>query len=334
MPFELFVEVTRNNIVESRHLGAAVVCDFRGDVVASWGDIEGLVYPRSALKPFFAIDLVESGASDYYGLDDAELSLACASHQGEKMHEDLVVSWLARIGLNQDDLACGVALPEDEASSRNVLASGQQGCRAHHNCSGKHTSFLTNAQFRKMPIKNFHLAEHPLQKISMDILSNLAGSSLQDYPLGIDGCGFPAPTMPLETLGRIVARFARPDGLSSQRSSAISRLHQAIRNKPLYTAGHGTAVSEIIEKTNGEVLVKSGAEGIFIAAIASRGLGVALKIADGNARARPAAMLAILDYLGVLSDDQKTSLRHHIRPQLRNSRGEIIGEIRAVNFAR
>lgn len=83
MPYELFVEVTRNNIVESRHFGAAVVCDFKGNVLESWGDIEKLVFPRSALKPLLAIDVVGSGASEHYGLSDAELSLSCASHQGE-----------------------------------------------------------------------------------------------------------------------------------------------------------------------------------------------------------------------------------------------------------
>ena len=86
MSYELFVEVTRNGTVESRHFGAAVVCDFRGDVVENWGDIESLIFPRSALKPLLAIQLVESGASDQYALSNAELSLACSSHQGEQMH--------------------------------------------------------------------------------------------------------------------------------------------------------------------------------------------------------------------------------------------------------
>ncbi len=334
MPDELFVEVTRNDTVESRHVGAAVVCDDRGNVVASWGNVERLIFPRSALKPFLAIDLVESGSSEHYGLSDAELSLACASHQGEPMHENLVKSWLARIGLSQDDLACGAALPDDMDSFRKVLAAGQQGCRAHHNCSGKHTGFLTNALHKKLPVSGFHLADHPLQQKSLHILSDLAGESLHDYPVGIDGCGFPAPTMPLQTLGRIAARFARPDGLSSQRAGAIRRLQQAMSREPFYTAGHGTVVSELIETSDGAVLAKTGAEGVLIAAIPARGLGIALKIADGNTRARPPAMLAILDHLDVLSDPQKAILQHHIRPQLRNSRDQVIGEIRAVDFTR
>ncbi len=88
MSQELFVEVTRNGIVESRHFGAAVVCDYKGNIENSWGDIKSLIFPRSTLKPMLAIHLIESGANDHYALSDAELSLACSSHQGEKMHQD------------------------------------------------------------------------------------------------------------------------------------------------------------------------------------------------------------------------------------------------------
>ena len=145
MSYELLVEVTRNATVESRHFGAAVVCDFKGNIVESWGDIKKLVFPRSALKPMLAIHLIESGASDHYALSDAELSLACSSHQGEQIHQTLVSSWLNRLGLTEDHLACGAVLPEHVESAHQLITSGQLGCRIHHNCSGKHTGFLTTA---------------------------------------------------------------------------------------------------------------------------------------------------------------------------------------------
>ncbi|MDT8404531.1 asparaginase [Sulfuriflexus sp.] len=328
MSDELLVEVTRNGTVESRHFGAAVVCDFEGRVVESWGNIERLVFPRSALKPMLAIHLIESGASDHYSLSDAELSLACSSHQGELIHQELVESWLSRLGLTEDHLACGPVLPEDTERAHQLLASGQQGCRIHHNCSGKHTGFLTTALHLNLPLDNYHLLEHPLQQLSMDILSDLAGVDLKQYPMGIDGCGLPAPTMPLIQLGRAMARFAKPVGLSATRAQAIYRLHQAITNEPLYIAGHGTVVTELNDVTKGAVLAKTGAEGILTAALPARGLGIALKIADGSARARSVALLAILDRLDVLSDEDKHKLESHISPTIVNSRGLIVGEIR------
>ncbi len=201
MSYALCVEVTRNGTVESRHFGAAVACDYKGVVVEGWGAIENLVFPRSALKPMLAIQLVESGASDRYSLRNAELSLACSSHQGEQMHQNLVASWLNRLGLTEDHLACGAVLTEHTESAHQLLASGQQGCRIHHNCSGKHTGFLTTALHLALPLDNYHLVEHPLQQLSLEILSDLADIDLQQYPMGIDGCGLPAPPCHCCSLG-------------------------------------------------------------------------------------------------------------------------------------
>jgi L-asparaginase II len=328
MSYELLVEVTRNGAVESRHFGAAVVCDYKGTVVESWGDIEGLVFPRSALKPMLAIHLVESGASTHYTLSDAELSLACSSHQGEKMHQTLVNSWLSRLGLTEEHLACGAVLPEHTESAHQVLASGQHGCRIHHNCSGKHTGFLTTALHLDFTLDNYHRVDHPLQQLSLEILSDLANIDIKQYPMGIDGCGLPAPTMPLIQLAHATARFARPVDLSDERAQAIYRLHKAITNEPLYIAGHGSVVSELNEVTKGAILAKTGAEGIVTAALPEQGLGIAVKIADGSSRARSVALLAILDYLDALSEEEKHQLKAHIVPTIVNSRGVTVGEIR------
>jgi L-asparaginase II len=296
--------------------------------VESWGDINTLVFPRSALKPMLAIHLVESGACERYSLRDAELSLACSSHQGEEMHQTLVKSWLTRLGLNEDHLACGPVLPEHTESAHQLLASGQQGCRIHHNCSGKHSGFLTTALHLDLPLENYHLVDHPLQQLSLEILSDLAEIDLKQYPMGIDGCGLPAPTMPLLQLARATARFARPVDLSDDRAKAIQRLHEAITNEPLYIAGTGSVVSELNEVTKGSVLAKTGAEGVVIAALPEQGLGIAVKIADGSSRARSVALLAILDHLGALSVEEKHQLQSHISPAIVNSRGVTVGEIR------
>jgi L-asparaginase II len=331
MSDRLLVEVTRNDVVESQHFGSAVVCDNKGTVLHGWGDIEKLIYPRSALKPLLAIDLVNSGASDYFGLSDAEISMACASHQGEPMHQQLVTAWLDRLGLTDDYLACGAVLPDDVDSAHKLLIAGQQGCRVHHNCSGKHAGFLTTALHLNMPLEDFHLVDHPLQQLSMNGLSDLAGINVRDYPMGIDGCGFPAPTMPLLKLATMVARFANPADIADDRAQAIFRIQQAIIREPLYAAGHGTVVSELNQVTNGRVLAKTGAEGVLTAALPEQGLGIVLKIADGSARARSAAMLAIVDHLGALTDAEKKQLQAHTAPRIENSRGLVVGEIRAAH---
>ncbi len=237
-------------------------------------------------------------------------------------------SWLKRLELTEDNLACGATLPEHTESAHRLLASGQHGCRIHHNCSGKHTGFLTTAMHLGMPLDNYHLIEHPLQQLSLDILSDLADIDIKQYPMGIDGCGLPPPTMPLLRLGRAAARFANPVDLSASRAHAIYRRHEAITNEPLYLAGHGSVVSELNDAAKGSVLAKTGAEGILIAALPERGLGIALKIVDGSIRARSVALLAILDHLGALTEEEKHKLQMHISPKIVNSRGLAVGEIR------
>lgn len=330
MSFELFAEITRNNIVESRHFGAAVVCDAQGVVVQQWGDGAQLVFPRSALKPFYAIGLIESGAADYFKLSDVELALACASHNGEAMHSEAVAAWLARVGLKADDLACGAVLPDDDVHMRDILVNGRGKCRIHHNCSGKHAGFLTQSLFLKYPLGDFHLEQHPIQRASLDILSDLTKTDMRLYPMGIDGCGFPAPTMPLAKLAHLVASFAAPNNPSVERSKAVYRLHQAMTDQAFYVAGHGSVVSDVMHVTKGKILVKSGAEGIITAGIPSLGLGIAIKIADGSARARGSVLLSLLEQLDILSADEKLQLQAHIKPLILNSRDEVVGEIRTT----
>src|SRR3954447_23375136 len=120
----VLVEVTRGGIVESRHRGIAAIVDSDGHVVAHWGDFEKPVYARSAVKALQAIPLVESGAFDAFGLTDAELALACASHNGESRHTRLVSNWLERIGCTPADLECGTHPPYDDKTARTLIRAG------------------------------------------------------------------------------------------------------------------------------------------------------------------------------------------------------------------
>lgn len=328
MSFELFAEITRNEIVESRHFGAAAICHADGEILHQWGDVEQLIFPRSALKPFYAIGLIESGAAEHFNLSDAELALACASHSGQTIHSGGVAAWLERLGLKPDDLACGYVLPDDQPTAHDLLRHGQGECRIYHNCSGKHASFLTQSLFLKQPLQGFHLQQHAIQQASLNILSELIGTDLHSFPLGIDGCGFPAPTMPLAKLAHLAASFATPAKLSEKRGKAVKRLHHALTKQPFHVAGHGNVVSDIIDITQGKILVKTGAEGVIIAAIPQLELGIAIKIADGSARARGAVLLALLKQLDILSQAEIQQLQHHINPRILNSRDEIVGEIR------
>ncbi|MCG8696195.1 MAG: asparaginase, partial [Minwuiales bacterium] len=142
-PFQ--IEVTRGPAVESRHRVSCAVVDAVGATVAAWGDVERPVYPRSSLKPLQALPLVESGAADAHDVSERELSLACASHNGEAAHLDTVGAWLGRIGLTVEDLACGPQWPRRQDDLHDLVRAGGAPTRADNNCSGKHTGMLTTA---------------------------------------------------------------------------------------------------------------------------------------------------------------------------------------------
>ena len=330
MSLAMFVEVTRNNLVESVHYGAAAVCNQRGELLHSWGDVNQLMFPRSSIKPLLAIPMIEQGANIHYQMNEREITLSCASHQGEKIHTEVLSSWLQRLGLSEEHLDCGCAWPEDDKNARELVANGQAGSRLHHNCSGKHLGFLTTAMHLNEPLNNYCDLDHPVQRRGLKVVSELAGFDLNSVSIGIDGCGFPAPSMPLVALARTAAQLADPSHLTAKRAAAIATINQAISNCPLYLAGSDTLVSDLNRVTGGAVLAKTGAEGVFIAWLPQRGLGIALKIADGSARARTVALLAILLHLKVLSKAEQLALRNYIAPVLTNSQGIAVGGIRAA----
>jgi L-asparaginase II len=74
------------------------------------------------------------------------------------------------------------------------------------------------------------------------------------------------------------------------------------------------------------VLVKTGAEGVYVAALPERGLGLALKVADGAGRAAVVALIALLARLGAL-DPAAMALGDLAAPVLRNHAGRVVGRI-------
>jgi len=324
----VLVEVTRGDEVESRHRGALAVLDAGGTVIAEWGDIGRLIYPRSAIKPLQALGLLESGAADAFGVGDEELALACASHNGEARHVALARAWLARIGLSESDLECGAHPPMGEQARAALLRAGAEPGAGHNNCSGKHIGMLTTARHLGARCAGYIDAGHPVQVAVREILSTLSDSDLESAPAGTDGCGIPTYAMKLRSLALAMARFAEPEALALPRREAAGRIQAAMAAHPYLVAGTGRFCTSVIEATGGAVLVKSGAEGVFAGAVPGRGIGFALKIDDGAKRASEVATAAVLRYLNLLDDEAIARLSDFAQPRLKNWRGREVGLVR------
>lgn len=317
------VEVWRGPFLECVHRGRAVVCDSRGEVVAEWGDSSGVTLPRSSSKMLQALPLIESGAAARFGLNAEHLALSCASHQGAHIHTDRVDVWLDELGLNESDLRCGPQEPRGMLERDELVCTGKAFDRTHNNCSGKHTGFLT---------LNKHLGggaeyvepDHPVQQAVLAAFEEMSGETAAGY--GIDGCSAPNFACSLRGVATAMARMADPKGLGAVREGAACDLVAAMKAHPDLVAGEGRACTELMNAMAGPTVIKTGAEGVFIAILPERGLGVALKIEDGATRASECAMAALLVRLGV-ADANHPAVQKRLQPTQYNFAGLEVGRI-------
>jgi L-asparaginase II len=293
-------------------------------VVEAWGNPAQVIYPRSACKMIQALPLVESGAADAAGLGTEHLALSCASHNGAAIHTERVRRWLADLSLAEEDLRCGTQMPEDPEAKEHFTCTHTAPGQVHNNCSGKHAGFLTLSRHLQAG-PEYVEPEHPVQRAVRDAFEDVTGETSPRF--AIDGCSAPNFATSVQGLARAMARFATADG-GSTRERAMVRLREAMARHPDLVAGEGRSCTRLMRAMGGRVSIKTGAEGVFVAMIPERGMGVALKITDGGTRAAECAITAILVRLGVLEREDAAAKAYLDAPIL-NRRGLLTGWTRA-----
>ena len=327
--FAQVAEVWRGDVLESLHHGVAAVATADGNIIAGIGDPDFVTFPRSSLKPFQALPLVETGAADAFRLTDRHLALACASHRGEPFQVDLASGWLNTVACGVDDLACGPDYPRETEAMERAIAGGQGRSRLYHNCSGKHCGFLTACRHQDWPVAGYDRIDHPAQQHFMDAIADLSGVQGSTMRLGIDGCNLPALAFSVGDMARAVARFAAARSASPVRRAAIARLLAAMRSHPRHVSGTQQPTEIICRATGGQVLIKGGAEAYLASWLPEQGLGIALKIVDGTSRARVPLLVGLLRELRLIDDATLRALAEIEAPPVHNSRDRVVGRISA-----
>lgn len=325
----LLVEITRGGIVESGHTGAFAVVDSDGRVVLSMGDIERPIFPRSAVKGFQALPLMESGAADRFQLTDSELSLACASHSGEEGHTQTAASMLAKAGQGETCLECGAHWPMGEKAARALAAAGIKPSALHNNCSGKHSGFICASVEMGHDPKGYIQPEHPTMREITHALQTMTGYDLSKTARGVDGCSIPTFAIPLKNIAAGFAKFASGAGLSASRAKAVARLRKAVAASPFHVAGTGRFDTVAMEALRERAFIKTGAEGVYCGALPELGLGIALKIDDGATRASETVMAALLTRFLELGNEVK-AVAERLDHQMKNWNGIEVGRMRPV----
>jgi L-asparaginase II len=322
----LDIEVTRGETIESRHLVHAAVVGANDALIAGGRDHGLVTMWRSCSKMFQVLPFLSSGGFDKLDWGSEELALACASHGGEPEHVAVATRMLASIGLEEGDLACGPHEPLSARGARIVRESGRAPTRLHNNCSGKHSAMLARAHTAGWPLHGYERADHAVQRSCLNEVANWSGVSVDDMPIAVDGCGVTVMALPLDRMALAYSRWGRAIMAGDE---LPLRTAEAIRAHPHLLGGTERFDTMLIEETNGEVISKVGAEGVHCVTVPAAGLGLAIKVEDGALRAQHIAVLKLLQVLQILPETLSPRLAEWIVKPIRNTRGEIVGEVRA-----
>ena len=328
----LRIESTRGSLVESVHHVHVAVSDPGGRLLASAGDPDTVTWWRSAAKPFQALPLLQDGAAEHFAMSDEEVALACASHSSEPRHLEIVSSWMERLGLTDQDLSCGVHPPLSPVVAQAVLRGSASPTPRWSNCSGKHTGMLALAMHHGWPLAGYNAAGHPVQQRILTEVARWTGVAESDLAQSVDGCTAVCFGLPLRAMALAYARLA------ASSEPAPHRVFAAMSGHPFLVAGTGRLCTDLMTALPGSIVAKVGAEGIYSAALPRAGLGIALKVQDGDTRSSGLALLEVLRQLstelmaGTPLDLSAASLNHHGKQPIRNTRGAVTGEVRAAGL--
>lgn len=327
-PSNTIVRVYRGSITESIHRVHLAVVNTQGALLHGAGDPQFLTFARSTAKLIQALPVIESGAADHFGLGDAEIALCCASHNGEAEHVSAARGILGKLGFHHEHLQCGAHEPYHAPTAQAMRERGEAPTTLHNNCSGKHSGMLALCAHLGASPDTYMSLQHPVQQLMLDAVCAMSDIPKSQMELGIDGCGVPVFGMPLPHLALAFARLGSPEGLPTVRANACQRIVAAVRKYPQFLAGNDRFDTQLIKVTQGRIIGKMGAEGIFALTVPEKGLGFVLKIEDGNQRALYPAVIEALKQLNLLTASEVNELAAFHTPTVHNWQGTEVGIIR------
>ncbi|MFH2056095.1 MAG: asparaginase, partial [bacterium] len=310
MKTAILAEVYRNETVESTHHGSIVVSDNQGNILYAVGDSDLVTFTRSSAKAFQFLPVYESGATKRFGHSLKQMAIMMGSHNGSEEHQRVAKSNLELIGLDESYLKCGTHVPYELTRKGYIPFKGQTFSPLAHNCSGKHSGQLALA---------LQLGDDPADYINPDSKAQQAVrqsfAEMYDIPsdqmtMGTDGCSLPNYALPLRNMAKAYATLITRNVDSPLRKEACETVIRAMRKHPVMISGKGRC-DLVITRACDDVILKVGGEAVQLIGVLSKGIGIAIKIADGGKRALCPVIIETLRQLGVFSDDQVKELAEH-----------------------
>ncbi len=318
MRHEVLVSLTRGSLIESRHIGAYCVVE-NGRVLAARGDVDSPYFMRSAAKPFQALAVVQSGAVDKYQLTDQELALCVGSHNGSPEHAQTAHSIFKKCGESPDLLRCGGHRPLGRDVYEEYIRTDFAYGRLEDNCSGKHAGMVAAAKAWGEPPESYAEEDHRVQRHIRDAVAAYTDVPSEKIETALDGCAVPSFALGVRQMATGISRFVTRD-----HNKDADRIFDAVQRHPDMVAGEGRFDTRLMRAGEGNLLAKMGAEGVQVVGAADRGLGIAVKILDGGARAVRGVVAGLLRQFDVLDVD------HLVEWAIRTRDGEPVGEMRVT----
>jgi len=323
-------KVYRGEREESIHYGSVAVVDNKGRLTHYAGDPEFFTFVRSSAKPFQLIPLISTGAADKFDFSKKQLSIMCGSHIGIDHHKEVVQANLDAAGNKPEDLKCGTHLPIHMIMSGEYPKHDEHQDILRNNCSGKHSGFLALAKFLGEDTAGYLNPDSKTQQMILDTIARLYDYPREKIVLGLDGCSAPNFGMPLIYGAIAFMKLANSIGWDDNESNILIRIKEAMTEYPEMFSGEGRFDLALMRTFSGNIITKGGAEGYQGIGFADPGLGIAVKIEDGNARALFPVCIEILRQLGIMGDPEKYEhLQKFYQAEIRNSAGLVTGNVRA-----
>lgn len=314
---------SRCGLDEVVYRGHIAVADTKGNIVKSFGNPNYLTFMRSASKPWQALILVTSGAYKKFNLDLRHLAVASGSHNGQKIHTDVVADMLERAGISQDCFSCGTHPPLSDAAAKEL--EGKEMRQINHNCSGKHAAMLLACKTFGWDIGNYTAADHPVQKMLLSITARLCDMQENEIKIGIDGCSVPVFGIPISKMSQGFARLSMPSDAPAELQEACELVKSSILAHPLLLAGEDRIDTYLVQD-NPDMICKSGAEGVHC--MAKDGLGLTFKIEAGEIN--PVLKMDVANCAPIIGGVIGGKLGPYKRQDIFNHKGEVVGEMKWV----
>jgi L-asparaginase II len=178
-------------------------------------------------------------------------------------------------------------------------------------------------------VRGYVHPDHPVMREVTAALQATTGFDLAATARGTDGCSIPTYAIPLRHLAHAFAKVATGQGLAPDHAKAATRLRRAIAAAPFMVGGSGRLDTRLMQHFGERVCCKVGAEGVYCAALPEFGLGLAIKMDDGNtARAAEVVLAALLQDLMHADGADAEFLRGVWDAPLRNWNGIEVGRLR------